>query len=71
MDKVKNLTPFLSVSPQISEADIGVLAAQGFKAVINNRPDGESPDQPAGALIEAASRRWGLSIGISPLSLAV
>lgn len=60
MDKVKNLTPFLSVSPQISEADVGILAAQGFKAVINNRPDGESPDQPAGAVIEAASRRLGL-----------
>ncbi len=60
MDKVKNLTPFLSVSPQIGEADVGVLAAQGFKAVINNRPDGESSDQPDGAVIEAASRRLGL-----------
>jgi uncharacterized protein (TIGR01244 family) len=37
--KIAKLTPFLAVSPQIAEADLGALAAQGFRAVVNNRPD--------------------------------
>lgn len=57
---VKQLTPFLSVSPQILPDDVGVLAAQGFKSIVNNRPDGESEDQPGSAEIAAAARRHGL-----------
>ncbi|EEK09667.1 hypothetical protein STRSA0001_1019 [Streptococcus salivarius SK126] len=33
------------------------MAAQGFKTIINNRPDGEAPDQPTSAEIEAAAKR--------------
>jgi sulfide:quinone oxidoreductase len=58
--KIAKLTPFLSVSPQIGEADLGALAAQGFRAVINNRPDGEAEDQPASATLAAAAERVGL-----------
>ena len=53
--KIAKLTPFLSVSPQIAEADLGALVAQGFRAVINNRPDGEAEDQPASAELAAAA----------------
>lgn len=59
--KIAKLTPFLSVSPQIAETDFGALAAQGFRAVINNRPDGEAEDQPASAQLAAAARRVGLA----------
>ena len=58
--KIAKLTPFLSVSPQIAEADLGTLAAQGFRAVINNRPDGEAEGQPASATLAAAAERVGL-----------
>jgi sulfide:quinone oxidoreductase len=58
--KIAKLTPFLSVSPQIAEADLGALAAQGFRAVVNNRPDLEAEDQPAGAALAAAAERVGL-----------
>jgi sulfide:quinone oxidoreductase len=58
--KIAKLTPFLSVSPQITEADLGALAAQGFRAVINNRPDGEAEDQPESAVLAAAAGRVGL-----------
>jgi sulfide:quinone oxidoreductase len=58
--KIAKLTPFLSVSPQIAEADLGALAAQGFRAVINNRPDGEAEDQPSNASLAAAAHRVGL-----------
>lgn len=67
MDAVKKLTPFLSVAPQIRETDIGILAAQGFKAIINNRPDGESEDQPPSSVIEAAVRRQGLEFRHLPV----
>jgi sulfide:quinone oxidoreductase len=59
--KIARLTPFLSVTPQITEADLGALAARGFRAVINNRPDGEAEGQPAGATIAAAAERVGLA----------
>ncbi|HEX6142281.1 MAG TPA: TIGR01244 family sulfur transferase [Geminicoccaceae bacterium] len=58
--KIARLTPFLSVSPQIGEADLGVLAARGFRAVVNNRPDGEADDQPPGEALAAAAARVGL-----------
>lgn len=60
MEGTKRLTPFLSVSTQINEADLGVLAARGFRAVINNRPDGEGEAQPTSAQMEEAARRVGL-----------
>jgi sulfide:quinone oxidoreductase len=58
--KIAKLTPFLSVSPQIAGADLGTLAAQGFRAVVSNRPDGEAEDQPASAMLAAAAERVGL-----------
>jgi sulfide:quinone oxidoreductase len=58
--KIAKLTPFLSVSPQIAEADLGALAAQGFRAVINNRPNHEAEGQPASAALAAAAERVGL-----------
>lgn len=50
----------LSVAAQIDVADIATLAAQGFRSVINNRPDGEAEGQPASALLEAVARHAGL-----------
>lgn len=60
METVKPLTPFLSVAPQIAEADIGILAALGYKAIINNRPDNESDDQPSSNTIADAAHRHGM-----------
>jgi sulfide:quinone oxidoreductase len=59
--KIAQLTPFLSVSDQLTPQDLGVAAAQGFKSVISNRPDGESEDQPASADLAAAAERLGLA----------
>ena len=61
MEKIRPLTPFLSVTPQIGETDVGVAAAQGFRAIVNNRPDGEGEDQPESALLAAAAERHGLA----------
>ncbi|HEV2679959.1 MAG TPA: TIGR01244 family sulfur transferase [Rhodanobacter sp.] len=51
----------LSVAAQIDVADIATLAAQGFRSIINNRPDGEVEGQPASALLEVAARQAGLN----------
>lgn len=59
--QIKRLTDTLSVAPQISEADLATLAGAGFRSVINNRPDGESADQPASAALAAAAARAGLA----------
>lgn len=60
MTDFRQVTDDFSVSPQISLDDLSVAAAQGFKLVINNRPDGEQPGQPSSAEVEAAARAAGL-----------
>ncbi len=61
MTDFRRVTDDFSVSPQIGVADVAAAKAQGFTAIINNRPDEEAPDQPAGAAIEAAAQAAGLT----------
>lgn len=67
MTDFRKVTETFSVSPQISPADVAAAAAQGFTLIINNRPDGEQPGQPAGAEIEAAARAAGLAYLHAPV----
>ncbi len=55
------LSPELSVRPQILPEEISQVAAAGFKGIINNRPDAEAPDQPSSAELEAEAKRHGLA----------
>ena len=64
---LKRINDHVSVSGQIQPEDVAVLKAAGFVAIINNRPEGESPDQPAGAEIEAAAEAIGLAYYAIPL----
>jgi uncharacterized protein (TIGR01244 family) len=68
MSDFRRVTEDLSVAPQISVADVAEAARQGFKLIINNRPDGESPDQTPGAEIEAAARAAGLDYLYLPVT---
>ena len=65
--EIKQVTPEFAVSPQIVPADLAALAAAGFRAVICNRPDGEGPDQPLFAEIEAAALKAGLAARYLPV----
>ena len=67
MTHFRTVTDTFSVSPQISLDDVAAAAAQGFTLVINNRPDGESPDQPTSAQIEAAAKAAGLDYLYAPV----
>lgn len=60
MSDFRRVTDSLSVSPQVTAADMARAAAEGFALVINNRPDGEDPSQPSSAAIESAARAAGL-----------
>lgn len=55
------------VGPQIAVADIAEAKAKGVTLIVNNRPDGESPDEPQGAEIEAAARAAGLDYVAIPV----
>lgn len=55
------LSEQVSVGPQLRPDDMGEVAAAGFKAIINNRLDGEAPDQPRSQELEAEARRHGLA----------
>ena len=67
MPAFKHVTDDLSVSPQISLADVAEAARLGFTTLINNRPDGEEPGQLTSAQIEAAAREAGLAYAHIPV----
>ncbi|MGF1462124.1 MAG: TIGR01244 family sulfur transferase [Maricaulaceae bacterium] len=56
-----------AVAPQLLEADVRAAAEQGFKTIINNRPEGEAADQPAGDVIEAAATAAGIAYIAAPM----
>jgi sulfide:quinone oxidoreductase len=58
---IKPLTDTLSVSPQLAPDELAALAAQGFRSVINNRPDGEESGQPDSDALAAAAEAAGLA----------
>ncbi|WP_345816687.1 TIGR01244 family sulfur transferase (plasmid) [Paraburkholderia sp. PREW-6R] len=63
----KELAPNLSVSSQLSLADIGEAKARGFLSVIVNRPDAEQPGQPTIAEMREAARAVGLGFAAIPV----
>ncbi|WIY52675.1 TIGR01244 family sulfur transferase [Devosia sp. YIM 151766] len=65
--ELKRINDHVSVSGQIQPEDVATLKALGFVTIVNNRPDGEAPDQPAGAEIEAAAKAAGLGYAAIPL----
>lgn len=64
---ITDLTPDLSVAPQIAPGDMAQIAALGFRAVICNRPDEETPGQPPFSAIAAAAEGAGLIIRHQPV----
>jgi uncharacterized protein (TIGR01244 family) len=65
--ELKRINDRITVAGQIQPEDVAALKAAGFTTIINNRPEGESPDQPTGADIEAAARAEGIDYHAIPL----
>lgn len=61
------LSPQLWIGPQLLPHEVKDVAAAGFRSIINNRPDGEAPDQPRSEELEAEAKREGLSYWHIPI----
>ncbi|AUH34716.1 bifunctional protein tyrosine phosphatase family protein/NAD(P)/FAD-dependent oxidoreductase [Paracoccus tegillarcae] len=64
---IKKISPKFVVSPQIAPEDMEAIKAEGIRAIICNRPDGEGADQPGFAEIEAAAKAAGLDVRYVPV----
>ena len=66
---IQQLSPDLCVAPQLGPGAMTWLAQQGFKSIINNRPDFEAgPDQPTSATMQIAAVAAGLSYAYLPVA---
>lgn len=52
--------PTFDAKPQLTVQDIAKAKQDGYRTIINNRPDFEAPDQPTSAQIQAACESHGL-----------
>ncbi|MFT4955645.1 MAG: hypothetical protein ACI8U3_002042 [Brevundimonas sp.] len=64
---IRPLDEALSASPQIAPEDMPAIAAQGFRSVISNRPDGEEPGQPSAETLRQAAEAAGLAFAHVPV----
>ena len=64
---IRQLDEKTLVSGQIAPHEVAGLAEQGVTVLVNNRPDGEDPDQPRASDIEAAATAAGISYHFVPI----
>jgi sulfide:quinone oxidoreductase len=57
---IRTLDNDIAVASQVQPADLPAIARAGFRAIVCNRPDGESAGQPAFSAVERAARELGL-----------
>ncbi|MEX0299650.1 MAG: TIGR01244 family sulfur transferase [Kordiimonas sp.] len=67
MSQFRKLTEQVSVSPQITTADIDEAAASGVELIINNRPDGEEMGQPTNDELSAYAEGKGIKWAHIPI----
>lgn len=67
---IRVLTPEFAVSPQIDPADVTEIARAGYRMIVNNRPEGETPDQPSGDAIRTVAETLGLGYVEIPVTRA-
>lgn len=67
--QLKRITDAYAVDGQILPSDMKVIADEGFKSVINNRPDNEEPGQALESDLRAAAEAAGLSYHFIPMTM--
>ncbi|MXO86156.1 TIGR01244 family phosphatase [Altererythrobacter aurantiacus] len=70
MTSFRRLTDDVLVSPQIEPDDLAEARDRGVTLIVNNRPDGESPDQVPGDEIAAKASELGLNYVAIPIGHA-
>lgn len=61
------ITADFAVAPQISVGDVARIRDEGYRSIMCNRPDGESPDQTGVDEIRAEAERLGLDFAFVPV----
>jgi sulfide:quinone oxidoreductase len=64
--EIRKLDETISVSPQVSPADIAGIAREGFKSIVCNRPDDEEQGQTTSDQVRAAAEAAGLAFAYAP-----
>lgn len=62
------VAPDFAVAPQLSKEDIARAAQEGFRRIINNRPDGEAPGQISTREAASAAAEAGLAYYALPFT---
>lgn len=70
MTDFRRISETMLASPQITPAEVSDAKALGVTLIVNNRPDGESDDQPSGAEIAAAAQAEGIAYLAIPVTAA-
>jgi uncharacterized protein (TIGR01244 family) len=65
---IRSVTPLFAVAPQLSVQDMAEVAAAGFRTVIANRPDHETPDQMSLAEAKQAAEAAGMAFVAIPFA---
>lgn len=64
---MRQLDDKVMVGGQIAPDEVLELKRQGVAMIVNNRPDGEEPDQPLGLEIERAADAAGIAYRFIPI----
>jgi uncharacterized protein (TIGR01244 family) len=70
MPDIRRIDDKVSVAPQIFPEELPEIAALGFTAIVNNRPDDEEPGQPSDAAMREAAEAAGLAYTSIPITHA-
>lgn len=65
---MRQLDEGMYVAGQIRPEEVAGLAAHGIRTIVNNRPDGEVPGQPAGDAVRRAAEQAGIAYAAIPVS---
>ena len=65
--ELKRINDHVSVSGQILPQEVAEIKAAGFVTIVNNRPDGEAPNQPTDASVRASAEALGLAYYSIPM----
>jgi len=68
---IRRLDEKTLISGQIRPGDVAGLRDEGVTMIVNNRPDGEDPGQPAAADIEAAAEAAGIAYRFVPITRGI
>jgi sulfide:quinone oxidoreductase len=64
--KHKHLDDNFAITTQITADDVAALAAQGFRSILCNRPDGEAQGQPSFEQVASAAAAVGMTAHYLP-----